>query len=77
MSQKEFTSARYWFTEGAGKKLEEIAMARSELDISIKRVRGVWTVVDRNRCDTGMVVAVTVRDTDLEAALAAVQSVRA
>lgn len=76
MSQKEFTPARHWFTEEAGKKLEEIAMTRAELDISIKRVRGVWSVVDRNRCDTGVVVTTTVRDTDLEAALAVVLGVR-
>lgn len=76
MSQGEFTPARHWFTENAAKRLEAIAYARDGLDISIKRVRGVWTVVDRNHCDTGMVVVVTVKDTDLEAALAAIQSVR-
>ncbi len=76
MSQKEFTPARHWFTEEAAKRLEEIAMARGELDISIKRVRGVWSVVDRNRCDTGVVVTTTVKDTDLEAALAVVLGVR-
>lgn len=76
MSEEKFVPARHWFTEEAAVRLEAIANSRDGLDISIKRLRGVWTVVDRNRCDTGMVVAITVRDTDLEAALAAVQSVR-
>lgn len=66
MSEEKFVPARHWFTEEAAVRLEAIANSRDGLDISIKRVRGVWTVV-----------AVTVRDTDLEAALAAVQSVRA
>jgi len=76
MSQEEFTPARHWFTEEAAKKLELIALGREKLDISIKRVRGVWTVIDRNHADTSVVVVVTVRDTDLEAALAGVLMVR-